>query len=66
MEGDDYLAEMKTHQTKKEKWDENRPRTYNLVLQHCPPKLETRLTSQWLIVAATAHEHIVVILLTAL
>ena len=46
MDVDDYLAEMKTHRTKKEKWDENRPRTYNLVLQHCPPELETRLTSQ--------------------
>ena len=42
----DYLAGMRTHRTKKDKWDENRPRTYDLVLQHCPPELETRLTSQ--------------------
>ena len=35
-----------THRSKKEKWEENQPRTYNLVLQHCPPKLETRITSQ--------------------
>ena len=46
MEVDDYLADMKTYRTKREKWEENRPRTYNLVLQHYPPKLETRLTSQ--------------------
>ena len=46
IEVDDYLADNKFYRTKKEKWEENRPRIYNLFLQHCPPKLETRLTSQ--------------------
>ena len=34
MEMDDYLADMKRYRTRREKWEENRPRTYNLVLQH--------------------------------
>ena len=46
MEVDDYIADSKVYRTKKERWEENRPRTYNLVLQHCPPELEIRLTSQ--------------------
>ena len=46
MEVDDYLAEMKTYRTKKEKWEENRPRIYSLVLQHCPPEFDTRITFQ--------------------
>ena len=46
MEVEDYIAANKTYNTKKDKWEENRPRAYNLVLQHCPPELETRLTSQ--------------------
>ena len=36
----------KIYQAKKERWDDNQPRAYNLVLQHCPPELETRLTTQ--------------------
>ena len=46
MEVEDYIAANKTYNSKKDKWEENRPRAYNLVLQHCPPELETRLTSQ--------------------
>ena len=46
MEVNDYITAMKTYQAKEDKWDENQPRAYNLVLQHCPPELETRLTSQ--------------------
>ena len=46
MEVDDYMADNKTYQIKKERWEENRPRTQNLILQHCPPELEARLTSQ--------------------
>ena len=42
----DYIVAMKTYQAKKDKWDENQPRAYNLVLQHCPAELKTRLTSQ--------------------
>ena len=45
MEAEDYIVEMKTYQAKKDKWGENQPRAYSLVLQHCPPELETRLTS---------------------
>ena len=46
MEVKDYIVAMKTYQAKKDKCDENQPRAYNLVLQHCPPELKTRLTSQ--------------------
>ena len=46
MEVDDCISDSKVYQTKKERWEENRPRTYNLVLQHCRPELEIRLTSQ--------------------
>ena len=59
MEVDDYLAEMKTYRSKKEKWEENRPRTYNLVLQHCPPKLETTITSQVNLDQVQAHRNVV-------
>ena len=45
MEVKDYIITNKTFTAKKDKWDENQPRAYNLVLQHCPPKSETRLTS---------------------
>ena len=47
MEIEDFIADNKTVQAKKDEWDENKPRAYNLVLQHCPPKLETRLTIAW-------------------
>ena len=32
MEVEDYIAYNKTYTTKKDRWEENRPRTYNLVL----------------------------------
>ena len=46
MEVNDYIADSKVYRTRKERWEENRPRTYTLVLQHCPPELEIKLTSQ--------------------
>ena len=46
IECEDYALNNKTYRSKKEKWDKNQPRAYNLVLQHFPPELETRLTTQ--------------------
>ena len=46
LEVDEFISANKTYNSKKEKWEENRPRAYNLVLQHCSPVLETRLISQ--------------------
>ena len=36
---------MKEYRLQRGRWEENQPRTYKLVLQHCPPELETQLTT---------------------
>ena len=46
VECEDYVLDNKECQLGRERWAENQPRAYNLVLQHCPLKLETRLTTE--------------------
>ena len=46
IEYEEYIRDMKIFRQQRGNWEENQPQTYNLILQHCPPELETRLITQ--------------------
>ena len=40
------MVVQKKYENYQDTWIENRSRTYNLILQHCPPDVETELKNQ--------------------
>ena len=46
VECEEYIKDIREFQLWRGCWEENQSRAYHIVLQHCPPKLETRLTTQ--------------------
>ena len=43
---DMFMVVQKKYDKDQDDWIENRARTYNLVLQHCPPDVEAELNNQ--------------------
>ena len=58
-----FMVVQKKYEKEQDAWIDNRARTYNLVLQHCPPDIEAELRNQSTWTSGKDEQNVVTLLL---